>query len=197
MKHTAKSFVALALGCASLIVAAGSAQAQGKLEAAALAVNLGEKLYDRLSNVDRGVVITIENRTGKTLTWAGVFEVSGSVTDFTEVIPPQQAGAVIAKKSQGSVGTGAVGVLRYRLGNESRVLEVMYQVPYDYNLYSNLFNGNIVDSTSGPTKGRFDANYKHAYYAGKDVPTEQDKGYEFSMSMTNKGQSNLKVTIRQ
>ncbi|MFN0103663.1 MAG: hypothetical protein ACKV2U_16430 [Bryobacteraceae bacterium] len=177
----------------------GIAHAQkGELAVAAVqaAVAVAETLYDRLSSIDRGVVVTIENRTGKTLKWAGTYEFSGSISDYSREIPSQTAGFVIASKSQGSFGTGAVGVFRYRLGDSPQTFEIMYSVPYDYNLYSNLFNGNIVNSAAGPDRRAYDSAYKHSYYAGKDTPTETPSGYIFSMSMTTNGKAKLNVRIQ-
>jgi hypothetical protein len=168
------------------------------LAAGAEAASIATAVADLLSRLDtdRAVVVAVTNRTKHTLKWAGMHANSGSISSFPHEIAAGETGLVAAMKTKGTV-RGAVGIFRYSLGESKQALEVMYQVPCDYNLYSNLFNGNVVADDGAPNAKRFDINYKHAYTAGKETGDEKSEGYRLQMSMGTNSNSQLNVIISQ
>lgn len=150
---------------ASLGLFAQSASAQGKAEVAKealdAAIELGPKLHKLISDVPRSCKIVIRNHSKYALTDIRTYSDSGKVVglDLGRRVPAKGAGGVLGKKSDGGVGTGAVGVVSYRIEGTDERLFLMYSVPGDFNLYDAWFDVQVGGSGWATNEDQFDSMY--------------------------------------
>ena len=86
--------------------------------------------------------------------------------------------------------------------NVQKTLHVMYNVPFDYNLYSNWWNATVVDGRQSPNEdvhynlynGKGGMPYPNA--AGNWCRTTGN-GFEVIGSMTTNGQATMELEIRK
>ena len=102
-----------------------------------------------------------------------------------------------ARKSNGPVATGAVGVLTYYIPDMKSTLAVMWSVPYDYNFHFNWWNVQLYD---GKVKANYDI-YEYLYYgadpfqAGGWETKYLGDGLQCRGFMTTPGEARLEIHV--
>lgn len=175
--------------------------AAGEAVAGAVGVGELEKLLTNLRDVDRKITIGINNETGFKWEALSVYFDSGT----SDVILPEyvlsgQAALYGARKTAGPVATGAVGVLSYYIADLDKTLAIMFSVPFDYNLYDNLWN---IKLFSGKKRADYDM-HKNLYH-GTDRFKGDDSWYERNLNssckirgaMSSSGKATLNVSVRK
>ena len=71
-----------------------------------------------------------------------------------------------ARKTDGPVARGAVGVLTYHIIGLDMTLAVMFSIPYDYNLYSNKWNVKLYSGQKQADKKMYDDLYDGSQFDG-------------------------------
>lgn len=96
------------------------------------------------------------------------------------------------------VARGTVGLLSYRFKGSQHKLVVMWSVPYDYNLYENWWNLDVVPINRSLDKDLWDELYKNAKKNSKVVLVNRDGvAYEIAGSMGTTGKTTLKVELKK
>jgi len=148
---------------------------------------------------DRACIIVVQNLTDQQLAWAGNFASSGGVATFDAVIAPRGSGTVVAEKTEGTL-RGAEGVFHYKIGRQDKWIGIYYCVPWDRNLFENMFNVSIWENH----EPHLDSNHLHvsadgAYKATEAhdnngispragyIQGEADAGYNYYMVMGTAG----------
>lgn len=170
----------------------------GVIDGAGLTVGLLTTLLDVIANVNRKVALGIDNES--TSKWEDPFVYFRSGTaDETLPYYVENGKAVLygPRKTDGSVATGAVGVLTYHIPQKDATLAVMWSVPFDYNLYQNWWN---VKMYSGEQKAN-DYMYNDLYYDANPFKANgwhtRNLGYglKFRGSMASSGKATLEIHV--
>ena len=107
-----------------------------------------------------------------------------------------------ARKTDGPVAKGAVGVLTYYIPKLSKTLAVMFSVPFDYNLYDNWWNVKLYREKKRASQ----EVYEDLYYADKPPPFKGDNGWHrrslgtmlrIRGSMASSGQAILELHVKK
>ncbi|KAL9956590.1 hypothetical protein ACROYT_G038086 [Oculina patagonica] len=166
------------------------------IPAAELTFSVLEKLLEAMGSIKRKIAIGIANETSCTWEALNVHFLSGA----SDVILPEFVKTTeAALKTKGPTATGSVGVLAYYMKDVNKTLAVLFSVPFDYNLYSNLWDAKVYP---GRKKADYDM-YKELYYGN---PFKGDNGWHskvigggFSVKgiMTSAGSCIQKLRISQ
>jgi len=156
--------------------------------------------FKGLSNVGRRVAIGVSNETDTTWSGGSVYFNSGtSDIVLPRSVAPGKAFTYAARKTAGPWFTGAVGVVAYNMSNGC-TLAVMFQVPFDYNLYDNYWNVTLY-----PDHRKADYSvFKELYYTelpfkGNNSWQEKDLDDTYAIRgvMTNSSQGLLMINVYQ
>ncbi|XP_034751122.1 bryoporin-like [Etheostoma cragini] len=105
---------------------------------------------------------------------------SGGCTQHPSLqIGPHSSGSALFTKTP-HAARGSVGILTYDLQDSALKIAVLFSVPYDYNLYSNVYAVGIFDKSQ---ECNYDLYYKMLY----DPPTTFVRGEAKGPSLTYKG----------
>lgn len=159
------------------------------------ALGLADQLVKWIDQ-DRCCAITIANVSQKKLVHPKRYTESGSVREMPLEIPHDTTGLVAAQKTSGAA-TGSVGVLTYNLEPDGKKLQIMWSVPFDYNLYENWVNVSYGDEEASADL------YNHLYYNDSDVTKAKDTSKIFDLEgslkaevfMGDNGQASLTVKL--
>ena len=100
-----------------------------------------QSVLDALGNIERTIAIGVGNDTPYQWKADGVCFRSGTSDEILPAYLDSDEGAIFpARKTNGPVATGVVGVLCYYIPKQRKSLCVLFSVPFDYNLYSNRWN---------------------------------------------------------
>ena len=118
-------------------------------------------LLDTLGSIKRKIAIGIGNDTPYAWQADGVYFRSGtSDAIFPYCLSSQEATTYLARKTNGPVATGTVGVFCYYIPDRKVSLCAMFSVPFDYNLYSNWWDVQAFSGAKTPNQQL----YEHMYY---------------------------------
>eukprot|EP01080_Neovahlkampfia_damariscottae_P009913 gene9913-2235_t len=104
-----------------------------------------EKIISK-EDTSRAVSISIENHTNFQLDnvqWLCISGTEGQIKP-SSIIEKKQIGFFCFKKSDYSM-RGSVGILSYDIKTRDKKLLIIWQIPYDYNLYGNVLNSKIIE----------------------------------------------------
>jgi cytotoxic protein len=170
---------------------------------AALVITLLSDLLQALS-ADRKVAIAINNYTDRALAHPHAFTDSGGIHSINLEVAGGLAGFISAEKTKGPIARGTVGVVGYILKGLHLKLVIMWQVPFDYTLYSNYFKLAVISSHIAIDKTLFKDMYfdKHQITLGNAQKAEGGtgirhcSGYELEGVMGSSGEATLNTSIR-
>ncbi|CAG8605686.1 11932_t:CDS:2 [Ambispora gerdemannii] len=151
---------------------------------------LGEILKG-LGSVNRKTAITIKNYSAQILDQHNVYFDSGT-SDLGLPGPVLKDEGLVwgARKTAGPVATGTVGVFVYHIRNQKQSLAFMWSVPFDYNIYDNLWKIQVYDDLykkmldGSPNKGD-----------SKTYKKDLDFGWRYEGSMGSSGTPFIDVKI--
>jgi len=101
------------------------------------------------------------------------------------------------RQRNGPVTTGVVGVLTYYIPDKHKTLAVMWSVPYDYNLFKNLWNVKLYNGNIEANRGI----YKELYYKARPFPAGGWRtkllgvGLKCRGFMSTSGNAELKIKV--
>ncbi|XP_039679662.1 bryoporin-like [Perca fluviatilis] len=150
------------------------------------------------ASTDTGAVISVGDDTTGRITWRQCYITvinyssedtlcnpcqytqSGRCTQIPPPqIGPQSSGSALFTKTP-YTARGSVGVMTYDLQDSTEKIAVMFSVPYDYSMFSNVYAVGIFDKSQ---KCNYDLYYKMYY----DPPTTFVRGEAKGPSLTYKG----------
>uniref|UniRef100_W5KPN9 Uncharacterized protein n=1 Tax=Astyanax mexicanus TaxID=7994 RepID=W5KPN9_ASTMX len=148
----------------------------------------------KIMNTDRNVTIQITNYSNNyTLDNPRIYTYSGHCYDPPQPTIKQNPKEVCSFTKTASTATGSVGVMTYQiLTNDRRCigeLAIMFSVPYDYNLYENVFALGIFKKNT-----ECDETLYNMMYSNVCAEFRREKGIGSSMTHTG-GNILLKGTM--
>lgn len=156
--------------------------------------------FKGLSDVSRRVAIGVSNETDTTWSGGSVYFNSGtSDIVLPRSVAPGKAFTYAARKTAGPWFTGAVGVVAYNMSNDC-TLAVMFQVPFDYNLYDNYWNVTLYHDHRKADKSVFkELYYTESPFKGNNSWQEKDLDDTYAIRgvMTNSSQGLLMIHVYQ
>lgn len=172
--------------------------AEAVLPAAELTFGVLEKVLQALGDIKRKIAIGIVNETSFSWEALNVFFRSGaSDAILPELVNTDQALVYSARKTNGPVATGSVGVLTYYMKGANKTLAVLFSVPFDYNLYSNWWDAKVYPGRKTADNDMYKELYNGDPFKGDDAWHSKEIGEGFSMKgiMTSAGtcQQQLKI----
>ena len=170
------------------------------LSAASLGVTILTTLLSGMAQASRRVAIGISNEGSTIWSKPEVYYFSGT----SDIIPPYevQPGKALtytARKSNGPVATGVVGLIGYRM-SDGNTIAVMFSIPFDYNLYENQWNARVYPGKVPIGYALYDDQYYLIKsYKGDNRWHEKDlgQGYHVRGAMSSSGGATLEVHITQ
>ncbi len=177
--------------------------ASAVLAGAALVITLLSDLLKALS-ADRKIAIAVNNFTNRALAHPHAATLSGGTHSIELEVGGGLAGFITASKTKGPVACGTVGVVGYILKGLHLKFVVMWQVPFDYSLYSNYFKLAIISSHMPIDKALFKDMYYNKHHLTKGNARKaddgtgiwHDHGYELEGVMGSSGEATLNTSIR-
>lgn len=166
--------------------------------AAAGAAAIGAILTRMLQeiNLDREIAIAISNFTSDNkLKDPKYYIESGKIVDAALTVDTGKAEFVSASKTSGAA-TGSVAVITYQISHTSYRLAILWSVPFDYNLYENVFNFKIVDAGTATDVNLYNDMYNGAAKATDGAYKVTDKGFKVKGTMGTGGQATLNISFK-
>lgn len=132
-----------------------------------LGVTVLQSVLEALGNIERKIAIGIGNNTPYEWKADGVYFRSGTSDEFLPAYVSSDEGAIFsARKTNGPVATGVVGVLCYYIPKKQKSLCVLFSVAFDYNLHDNWWNVKMFSGKISPDQGLYESLYYRNPYKG-------------------------------
>ena len=177
----------------------------------AVSFSTAKEVFDRLANVDRKIAIRIKNKTGKEFiaTENTVYFKSGTSDIPIPERLDDEAFVWGARKTAGPFLTGSVGMFTYHVDDKTKdTLAVMWNVPFDFNLYSSWWKVKMYKGPKHASKDLFKSMHdelessckKHegdnAWHGPHDIDPEGfPMGYMVKGSMANSRAPTLEIHV--
>jgi len=165
---------------------------------AALTIDVIKGVLGEIEAAGRKIAMGVFNGTDSTWKKGSVYFDSGA----SDVIIPYKVDVKKcfiygARKTLGPVATGSVGVVAYNM-DDGDTIAIMFQVPFDYNLYNNCWNVKIYDGHLQADSAMFKEMYdKQSYFIGNDTWEKKKLNDKYIVEgvMTSSSESILQICV--